>query len=105
MRWWEHLIPNRPMLHRIDEKITTLGDTMALNADELKARIDTATSNIAGDVRNLKTQLDQALAGSDAHAADAVQTALSGFDTLADRLENLAADTPDDEVAEPGEPA
>lgn len=101
MRWWEHLIPNRPMLHRIDGKITTLGVTMALNADELKQRIDDATTNLAGDVRGLKDKLDQALAGSDAHAEAKVQEALAGFDSLADRLENLAAETPEDELEDP----
>lgn len=100
MRWWEHLIPNRPMLHSIDEKITTLGVNMALNADELKARIDNATTNIGGDLRRVKDQLAQALADQDVHADQAVQDALAGFDGLADRLENLAAETPEDELAQ-----
>lgn len=103
MRWWEHLIPNRPMLHRIDERITTLGVTMALNADELKQRIDDATTNLAGDVRGLKDKLDQALADQNVVADQAVQDALAGFDTLADRLENLAAETPEDELENPGD--
>ncbi|WP_085911469.1 MULTISPECIES: hypothetical protein [Pseudonocardia] len=77
---------------------------MALNADDLKQRIDDATNNIAGDIRGLKAKLDEALAGSDAHAAQAVQDALAGFDTLAARLEHLADETPEDELEHPADP-
>lgn len=103
MRWWEWLIPNRPMLHRIGEKITTLGEEMALNADELKTRINDATNNIAADVRGLKAKLDQALADQQVVADQAVQEALAGFDTVADSLEAIAAETPDAPVEEPVE--
>ena len=105
MRWWEHLIPNRRMLHSIREQVTAVEDTMALNATELKQRIDDATTNIGADIRRVKDQLAQALADQDVAAGEAVQDALAGFDTLADRLENLAAETPEDELEDPEVPA
>ena len=76
---------------------------MALNADELKSRISSATDNIAGDVRSLKSKLDAALADKEVYADSKVQDALSGFDSLADRLEALGADTPEDELSDVSE--
>lgn len=71
---------------------------------EIVDRINAATDNIAADVRGLKTKLEDALAGSDAAATAAVQDALAQFEPLAARLEEIAAETPDEPAPSP-EPA
>ena len=76
-----------------------LEEQMALNADELKARLNDATNDIAGDVRSLKAQLEQALVEQGVAVEAAVQEALAGFDTVADNLEAVAAETPEGEPA------
>lgn len=76
---------------------------MALNADELKARMNEATNNLGGDLRNLKDQLAAALESKEVYADERVQQSLSGFDSIADSLEALAADTPEDPISEVSE--
>lgn len=96
------LSPVQTQIMALSIQLEGVNTTMALNADELKARIDSATNNLAGDVRGLKDKLAQALSDKEVYADQRVQEALTGFDTLADRLDALATDTPDDPVAETG---
>jgi hypothetical protein len=70
--------------------------TMALDAAAIKAQVNDATNNLAGDVRGLKAKLEQALADQGVAVEAAVQEALSGFDTLADNLTALASETDED---------
>lgn len=67
---------------------------------EVMGRIQAASENIAGDLRSVKARLDEAIADQDA----AVQAALSGVGDelipLAERLEAVAAETPEEPPAE-----
>lgn len=73
---------------------------MALDAAELKTRLNEATNNLAGDVHDLKAKLEAALADQGVAIEAAVQEALTGFDELATNLENLASETPEDPTNE-----
>lgn len=92
--------PLQTQMMALSIQLEGMNTTMALNADELKARIDNATNNLAGDVRSLKDKLAAALTDKEVYADAKVQDALSGFDSLADRLDALASDTPEDALNE-----
>lgn len=91
----------------VPAQLNYLETQMALNAQELKDRMNAATNDLAGDVRGLKEDLEAALIERGVAIEAAVQEALAGFDTVASNLEAVASETPNDPLQEepPAEPA
>lgn len=67
----------------------------------LTDRFTTAIGNVGDDVRRIKAALEEAVLNSGDQVALA---ALAKLEPLADRLDALAAETPEDEVEEPADP-
>lgn len=89
----------------VPAQLKYMEEQMALSAQELQDRLNAATNDIAGDVRDLKAQLEQALADQGVAVEAAVQEALAGFDQVATNLEAVAAETPEAPAEPPAEPA
>lgn len=77
-----------PVLDRIDELETRL----MTRADDLLARFNAATNELASDLRDLRSALEDATAGSDTKVAQAVNAVLDRFDAPITALEELGAD-------------
>lgn len=71
---------------------------------EIVARINAASDNLANDLRSVKARLDEALAGQDAAVQAALAGAVDELTPLADKLDALAAETPEDEPQPEPEP-
>jgi hypothetical protein len=82
----------------VSDHLKEIEAKMALDAAALKAQINDATNNLAGDVAGLKAKLEAALVERQVAIEGAVQEALAGLDTLANNLTDLAASTPEDEA-------
>lgn len=92
-----HTIHMHPRFTQLEEIIVT-------TSQEIVARLDAATTEIADDLTALRDRLTAAVADKDAAVQAAVTEALAGFDAPIARLEALGQD-PADPVPAPAEPA
>ncbi len=88
-----------PVLDRLDE----LENLTVTRADDLIARLNAATDDLAGDLARLRDDLREALAGTDAAADAAVAAVLDRFEQPISRLSALGADEADPVPAPPVE--
>lgn len=108
MRWLDWLL-GRPVLDRdavlsdiqrravrleMEQQIRfkTLGELIMATADEIVAQFDAETDRVAGVLTDIKQELADALAGTDAAANAAVQDALAKFDEPLARLREVGKD-------------
>jgi ABC-type transporter Mla subunit MlaD len=93
----------RAVLHDIPARLAHLERLLMATADDLAARIDTATNEVAADLADVRNALAEAVANADAATQAAVNAELAKLDAPISRLEALGAD-PTDPVPSP-EPA
>lgn len=106
MSWLDYFTWPREAISNIERdvatlKVVALEQTTRLNrmkelimatAEDLAARIDAATNEVASDLQAVKDELAAALATSDADKQAAVDAALAKLDAPIARLESLGAD-------------
>lgn len=96
-RWWsaEFDIPSRS---EIMSALREMRNTIMATLDDIKAQIaqcNTATNDIAGDIKQLKSQLDSAISSIQGQVDEAVQAKLQeasdALSPLVTRLESVAS--------------
>lgn len=80
-----------PVLERLDE----LEILIMARADDLVSRLNVATNELASDLRDLRDQLEAAIAGADSAVAEAVTGVLDRFESPIATLEAMGADQAD----------
>jgi molybdopterin converting factor small subunit len=100
----------RHIVAELPRRFALLEEKIMATKDEVLSRLDTATNEVANDLSDLRSRLEQAVADKDQAVRDAVNDVLSGFDAPISRLEQLGQDpsnpVPDPEPtpAEPTDP-
>ena len=87
-----------PVLEVLDEMEARL----MTRADDLVARFNAATNDLAGDLREIRAALEEATSGSDSKVAQAVNAVLDRFEAPITALEELGADDQPPTPAGPG---
>ncbi len=90
----------RAVLHDIPNRLTHLERLLMATADDLAARIDNATNEVAADLADVRNALAEAVANADAATQAAVNAELAKLADPIARLEALGAD-PSDPVPSP----
>ncbi len=93
----------RMTLLQIPARITRMETLLMTAADNLAARLDAATNELAADLTSVRDALAAAVAGQDQAVQDAVSAELAKLDAPIARLEALGADEADP-VPAPEEP-
>lgn len=78
-----------PILKRIERLLVTMTSENAQAFEDIRSRIDTATTNLAGDIRRLAEQIGTGM------SQEEVDTAKAGLEQAAVGLEAVAAETPE----------
>jgi molybdopterin converting factor small subunit len=97
----------RHIVAELPRRFALLEEKIMATKDEVLSRLDTATNEVANDLSDLRSRLEQAVADKDQAVRDAVNDVLSGFDAPISRLEQLGQDPSNpvpDQPAEPTDP-
>jgi hypothetical protein len=97
----------RHIVAELPRRFALLEETLMATKDEVLGRLDSATNEVANDLSDLRSRLEQAVADKDQAVQDAVNAVLGDFDGPISRLEQLGQDPSNpvpDQPAEPTDP-